>query len=61
MFLLHSTPEIMNKYLFYISLKLFPLSVCVLQLRETASKKFNTSHEQVCLIFAGKILKDGEY
>lgn len=32
----------------------------VKELREIVSKKFNTSHEQVCLIFAGKILKDDE-
>ncbi|XP_042207515.1 ubiquilin-1-like isoform X2 [Homarus americanus] len=32
----------------------------VKDLREVVSEKFNAALEQVCLIFAGKILKDGE-
>ncbi|KAG0722546.1 Ubiquilin-1 [Chionoecetes opilio] len=32
----------------------------VRELREMVSKKFSTSEDQVCLIFAGKILKDDE-
>ncbi|XP_064081111.1 ubiquilin-1-like [Macrobrachium nipponense] len=32
----------------------------VKELREMVSEKFSSSLEQVCLIFAGKILKDGE-
>ncbi|XP_045620002.2 ubiquilin-1 [Procambarus clarkii] len=32
----------------------------VKELREVVSEKFNAALEQVCLIFAGKILKDGE-
>jgi len=32
----------------------------LLQLREEVAKAFDTSVASVCLIFAGKILKDGE-
>ena len=31
-----------------------------LQLRDLVSEKFEAVAEQVCLIFAGKILKDGK-
>lgn len=33
---------------------------CVLQFKEEISKRFKTQTEQLVLIFAGKILKDGD-
>lgn len=38
-----------------LNIYLFPF-----QFRELVSKKFGSPVEQICLIFAGKILKDGD-
>lgn len=39
---------------------LYTNSVITLQFKEEVGKKFSAPFEQLCLIFAGKILKDGE-
>lgn len=39
---------------------LYTYRVITLQFKEEVGKKFSAPFEQLCLIFAGKILKDGE-
>lgn len=47
--------------LYYFNVPKIDLSLLYfLQLKEFVAQKFKTDLEQVCLIFAGKILKDHE-